>query len=92
MTAAYDRKLEVCRYLTQIVADINILNAKNDTALHFAAASVIVDIIRLLLDIGMPINLNDKHNTTLLHVSVSCGSLEATTIFFDGGADLTTLI
>ena len=52
MTSVYDRKLEVCRYVTQIGADINIRNAKNDTALHFAAASDSVDIINLLLDTG----------------------------------------
>jgi ankyrin repeat protein len=41
MTAAYERKLEVCRYITQIVADIIIRNANIDTALHFAAARIV---------------------------------------------------
>jgi ankyrin repeat protein len=81
MTAVYDRKLEACRYLTQISADINIRNGINDTALHLTGYSVIVDIIKLLLDTGISVNLTNKSNTTLLHVSVSCGSLEATTIF-----------
>ena len=80
MTAAYDRKLEVCRYITEMGADINIRNA-NDTALHFAAASHTLDIIKLLLDTGMSVNLTNKYNTTLLHISISCGNLEATTIF-----------
>ena len=64
MTAAYDRKLEVCRYLSQIGADINIRNANNDTALHFAVASDSVDIIKLLLDTGMSVNLTNTHDTT----------------------------
>jgi ankyrin repeat protein len=81
MTAAYDRKLKVCRYLTQMGADMNIRNGNNDTALHFAAASDNVDIIKLLLDTGMSVNLTNEYNTTLLHVSVSCGKLGATTIF-----------
>jgi hypothetical protein len=45
MTAVYDRKLQVCRYLTQIGADINIRYDNNDTAIHFDAASDSVDII-----------------------------------------------
>jgi ankyrin repeat protein len=90
MTAAYDRNLEVCHYLTHVGADINIRNANNnDTALHFAAASDSVD--KLLLDTGMSVNLTDKHNTTLLHVSVSCGNLEAKK-FLLPYADVTKLI
>jgi ankyrin repeat protein len=81
MTAAYDGILEVCRYIREMGADINIRNANNDTDLQFAAASDSVDIIKLLLDTGMSVNLTNKHNTTLLHVSVSCDNLEATTIF-----------
>ena len=91
MLTACDRKLDVCCYLTQIGADINIRNTNNDTALHFAAASNSVDIIKLLLDKGMSVNLTNKHNTTRLHVSVSCGKLEAKT-FLLVGADLKTLI
>ena len=50
MLAAYNGKLELVRYLTQIGADINIPNAANDNALHLAARWGRVDIIKLLLD------------------------------------------
>jgi ankyrin repeat protein len=50
MLAAWKGKLEVCRYLTQIGADINIRNANKYTALCLSAYSGNVDIIKLLLD------------------------------------------
>ena len=50
--AASSGKLEIFRYLTKKGADINIhdSNNNNSTALHLAAASCSVDIIKLLLD------------------------------------------
>jgi len=51
MVVAEHGKLEIFSYLTEIGADINICNSnKNKTAFPLAAASGIVDIIKLLLD------------------------------------------
>jgi ankyrin repeat protein len=36
MVAAQQSKIEIFRYLTEIGADINIRNAYNSTALHYA--------------------------------------------------------
>jgi hypothetical protein len=81
MITVYDRKLEVCRYITQICADINIRNANNDTTFNFAPSSNRVDTMKLLLDKEMCINLTNMCNTNRLHVSASGDNLEATTIF-----------
>ena len=48
------------------------------TALHLAAESGSVDIIKLLLDIGMSVNLNETDDFTPLHVSAQFGLLDAT--------------
>jgi len=59
----------------------------NGTALHYAAESGSVDIIKLLLDNGMSVNLTNTNNCTPLHVSAQCGNPEATkTLVERGGA------
>ena len=50
MLAAYCGKLETFRYLTETGADINICDDGNYTALHYAAKTCSVNIIKLLLD------------------------------------------
>ena len=67
---------EILRYLKD---DINIRNANNNnSALHLAADSSSVDIIKLLLAERMYVNLTNTDDNTPLHVSAEFGHLEAT--------------
>ena len=87
MLAAEYGKYEICRYLTEIDADINIRNNKdNKTALHYAARSGSVDIIKLLLDKRMSFNLTDTRRFTPLQISAQFGHLEATKALVERGA------
>jgi len=87
MVVAEHVKLEIFCYLTGIGADNNIRNTnKNKTAFHLAAASRIVDIIRLLLDKGMSFNLNESDEITPLRVCAEFGHLEATKALVERGA------
>jgi ankyrin repeat protein len=67
-------------------ADINIRDANNNTALHLAAESGSLDIIKLLLDKGVSVNLTNRDDSTPLHVSAKFGHLEATKALFERGA------
>jgi ankyrin repeat protein len=68
MMAVYSRKLEIFRYLTEIDADIKILDHKKGTALHCAAQLGNVEIIKLLLNKGMSVNLAKSNGFTPLHI------------------------
>jgi ankyrin repeat protein len=85
MLAAYCGKLEIFCYLTEICADINIGNA-NNTALHIAAESGSVNIMKLLLDKGISVNLTNKNDSTPLHFSVQFSHLEAPKFSVERGA------
>jgi len=88
MIAAIHCKLEFFRYLTEKGADINVPNAKhnNNTAVHYAAASGSVDIIKLLLDKRMSVNLTNTEDSTPLHITAEFGHLEATKALVERGA------
>jgi ankyrin len=70
-------------YIREIRAEINTLNARNinNTALHCAADSGSVNIIKLLLDKGMSVNLSNKDGFTQLHVCAKFGHLETTKLW-----------
>jgi ankyrin repeat protein len=82
-------KLNVIQLLVEKKADINIRNAKYDTAFHSAALSGNVEIINILLDKGMSLNLTNAKGSTPLHLSALSGNLEATKILVERGAPLT---
>jgi len=87
MVAAHYGKLEIFCYLTEKGADIDIPNDKNNnTALHYAAGSGGVDIIKLLLDKGMFVNLPNKDEFAPLHICAKFGHLEATKVLVERGA------
>jgi len=58
-----------------------------NTALHHAAFSGNVEIIKNLLDKGM-FDLTNEDDFTPLHVSAECGNLEATKALVERGAAL----
>jgi len=87
MVAAHCGKLENFCYLTEMGADINIRNNKNNnTALHYAAGSGSLDIIKLLLGKGMSAKLSNKDGFTPLHVSTKFGLLKTTKYLVGSGA------
>jgi ankyrin repeat protein len=59
-------------------ADINICDVDRDSALHQAAFSNHVEIIKFLLDKGMCVDLTNTEDSTPLHLSAFNGNLEAT--------------
>jgi ankyrin repeat protein len=81
-------QLKVMRLLMERTADINIRNAKHDSALHLAALSGSVEIIEMLLDNGVSVDLVNEENDTPLHVSALSGNLEATKTLVEKGAPL----
>ena len=70
--------MEVVRLLIEQKADMNIRNANNDAAVHSAAVSDSVEVIRLLLDNVMSDNLTNTYvyGTVPLHVSAASGNLQ----------------
>jgi len=62
-------KIEIFRYLTEIQADINILDINSNTALHHAAIMGSVEIIKTLLDKGMSVELTNAKDSMPLHFS-----------------------
>jgi ankyrin repeat protein len=65
-------------------------SANNKTALHDAAKSDSVDIIKLLLDKGMSVNLANADDSTPLHDSAAFGHLAATKTFVERGSAINT--
>jgi ankyrin repeat protein len=86
MWAAYYGKLEIFNYFTKISPYNNIQNAIKNTALHLAADSSSVGIIKLLLDKEMSANLTNTVDSTLLYVSAQFSRLKATKYLFEEGA------
>jgi ankyrin len=70
--------LEAFLYLAEIGAGFNISDVDGDTALHYAASSVSVLIIKISLDNGMAVVFTNAKNAMPLHLSALNYSMEAT--------------
>ncbi len=46
------------------------------------------DIVKILIDKGIPVNAQDKNNWTALHFACHIGNLEVVKMLTDGGADV----
>ncbi|KAI5474195.1 26S proteasome non-ATPase regulatory subunit 10, partial [Pseudohyphozyma bogoriensis] len=67
--------LEVVQLLVGAGADVNAVNAKGMTALHYAASKGHVSVGRLLISKGADINTRDRANQLALHRAATTGAL-----------------
>lgn len=65
--AAYNRDLEMTRYLLKRNADINMANKLGETALHIAVRENAINIAKELLQRGANVNARDKVGNSPLH-------------------------
>lgn len=61
-------------------------NVRNDTPIHLAAAGGHADVIRYLLEQGVPVDIGDNEGTTPLGVAAIHGDVEIARLLIDSGA------
>ena len=84
MLAAIQGNLELCKALIIRGASVN---KAGWTALHYAASSAHLDVMRLLLSEGADLNARSPNETTPLMMAAMYGSAEAVKVLLDAGAD-----
>lgn len=89
MEAVIQRKFEICEFLIQAGADVNLREARKWTALHFAAQEYDYKIVELLLNSGADIDAEDHDGNTPLYRSLfgSKGQGEVIKLLLQRGAD-----
>lgn len=73
------------------VSDKSACNSYGDTLLHVAACQNRVDMIKGLLDHGVPINKKGEHGYTALHEAVEQGSYLSALYLIKMGSDLSVV-
>ncbi|KAG5494086.1 hypothetical protein JKF63_01920 [Porcisia hertigi] len=75
---AYNRRLDVVKYLIDRNADVNAVNGPHkETALHLAARCGFVDILSCLVDAGAAVNQRNARRETPLYEAAKAGYHEA---------------
>ncbi len=73
--AAFNGKLEVCRYLLKTGASVSVKDVDGRTALYVAAGSGRLDVARLLLTVGADAAAKDVNENTPLQMAAFSGSV-----------------
>ncbi|KAJ7895111.1 ankyrin repeat-containing domain protein [Mycena leptocephala] len=88
-TAAQNNQLHVVRSLiSENPKLMNALDVDERTALHWAASSGSVDIVRFLVDKQAEVDIMDNSGWTPLHIAVSAGHDEIAQELVGAGADV----
>ena len=77
---------ETVKYLIDRGADVNSLDACDDTPLHYACIYGNLDIVKILLDNGANVNSLDYFDTTPLYTAVS--NADIVSLLIENGADI----
>ena len=88
INAARSGHVEVVRVLLEGGADVERVNAIQDTALHAAAYFGYLEVCRLLLDWGAKVDRMDKWSDTPLHVAARWDLFAAVQLLVERGADV----
>ena len=75
MTAAYNGRLDICRFLIDKGAQVNALDWNKRTPLHWAAIHGSVEIVRLLCDHGTDVKLKNTAGWRPLHYAAIWGRI-----------------
>ena len=67
MAAVFKNYLDITKMLLDLDADVDIVDANGNTALHYAVRFSYVEIIRLLIAKGADIELEDNKGFSPLH-------------------------
>jgi ankyrin repeat protein len=79
---------DICNYLLEKGADINVHNSFGRTLMHSVAHTGNVEIARLLIDKGLDINAQDNDGATPLIYAASNGDYPMFKLLIDKGAEL----
>ncbi len=85
--AAYANKIDICKSLILMGADLNRSNKARETALHYAAYKGATECVRCLISHGALLNAKDRYLSTPLHYAVAGGCVDTTTALLKGGAN-----
>lgn len=83
--------LDMVHTLLQAGADVSCASTRGLQSLHYAAASGLVEVCRLLLLHGAKLNERSKSGLTPLHLSCRCGHAPMTELLVDAGAKVDLL-
>jgi ankyrin repeat protein len=72
-------------------ADINVMNADGNTALHVAASLARLDFVSYFIHQGLDVNARNNSHNTSLHLAAHNGYLDVVKMLVEAGCDVNTL-
>ena len=86
--AAQTGQVDVCEYLLQQGADVDVQTNKGTSSMHLAAKCNHADVIKLLYQHGANVELRNKFNNTPLHTAALNGAHDALKTLIELGSDV----
>ena len=88
MIACWKSNKDAINALLNTGADPNIVNARGNTCLHFAARNdYCTEVLQAIIRHGVDVNTKNKDNVTALMIAYGKANIEAITVLLNAGAD-----